>query len=93
MFKLLSIFFIFYLYFTNADSLQQTRNCSNELEPLLHLVFNQRKKTGLIPMEDQISLEHDTPHFDVEPCDLHQYSQNFIEPNHYHKKYLQNICK
>jgi len=73
MFKLLCIFFSLHLHFAKSDSLQQTRNYSNELEPLLNLVSDQGKKTVLIPEEDQIVLEHETPHFDIEPCDLHQY--------------------
>jgi len=36
------------------------------LEPLLNLVSNQEKKAVLIPEKDQISLEHETPHFDEE---------------------------
>ena len=71
---------------TKSDSLHQTRNCSNELEPLLNLVSNQEKNAVLIPEKDQIALEHETPHFDVEPCDLHQYRENLVEQNHHHER-------
>ena len=86
MFKLLCVYFILHLQFAKCDSLHQPRNCSNELEPLLCLVSNQEKKAVLIPEKDQISLEHETPHFDVEPCDLHQYRENSVEQNHHHVK-------
>jgi len=65
MFKLLCAYFLLHIQLTKSDSLPQTRNCSNELEPLLNLVSNQGKKAVLIPENDQISLEHETPHFDV----------------------------
>jgi len=63
-----------YIQLTKSDSSHQTRK---ELEPLLNLVSNQGKKVVLIPKKDQRSLEHETPHFDVEPCDLHQYRKSF----------------
>jgi len=85
MFKLLCIFFILHIHFTKSDSLHRTRNCSNEFKPLLNLVSNQGKKVVVIPEKDQISLEHETPHFDIEPCDLHQYRENLVEQNHHHK--------
>jgi len=72
MFKLLCVYFILHLQLAKCDSLHQPRNCSNELEPLLCLVSNQEKKAVLITEKDQISLEHETPHFDVEPGDLHK---------------------
>jgi len=56
------------------------------LEPLLNLVSNQGKKAVLIPENGQISLEHETPHFDVAPCDLHQYRENLVEQNHHHER-------
>ena len=83
MFKLLCVYFLLHIQLTKSDSLPQTRNCSNELEPLLNLVSNQGKKVVLIPEKDQISLEHETPHFDVELCDLHQYRENSVEQNHF----------
>jgi len=86
MFKLLCVYFLLHIQLTKSDSLHQTRNCSNELEPLLNLVSNQGKKVVLIPEKDQISLEHETPHFDVEPCDLHQYRKNLVEQNHHHER-------
>ena len=39
-----------------------------------------------IPEKDQIFLEHKTPHFDVELCDLHQYRENLVEQNHHHER-------
>jgi len=84
MFGLLCIYFILHLQLAKSDSLSQQRNCSNELEPLLNLVSDQGKKAVLIPEEDQISLEHETPHFDVEPCDLQKYRNNLDEQNHHH---------
>jgi len=84
MFKLLHVYFILHLQLAKSDSLHQPRNCSNELEPLLNLVSNQGKKVALIPEKDKISLEHETPHFDVEPCDLHKYRKNLDEQNHHH---------
>jgi len=86
MFKLLCVFFIMHLHLTTSDSIHPIRNCSNELERLLNLVSNQGKTTVLIPQKDQISLEHETPHFDVEPCDLHQYRENLVEQNHHHER-------
>jgi len=83
MFKLLCIFFILHLHFSKSD---RTRNCSNKLEPLLNLVFNQGKKAVLITEKDQKILEHETPHFDVEPCDLHQYRENLVELNQHHER-------
>jgi len=85
MFKRLCIYFIVHLQLTKSDNLPQTRNCSSELEPLLNLASNQGKRAALIPEKDQISLEHETPHFDVEPCDLHQYRKNLVEQNHHHE--------
>jgi len=41
---------------TKSDILHQTRNCSNELEPLLNLVSNQGKEVVLILEENQISM-------------------------------------
>jgi len=86
MFKLLCVYFILYLQLTKSDSLHQPTNCSNELEPLLNLVSNQGKKAVLIPEKHQIFLEHEIPHFDVEPCDLHQYRENLVEQNHHHER-------
>jgi len=80
--KLLCMYFILHIQLVKSDNLQQQRNCSNELEPLLNLVSDQGNKVVLIP-EDRISVEHITPHFDVEPCDLHQYRENLIEQNHH----------
>jgi len=54
------------------------------LEPLLNLVSDRGKKAVLIPEENQISLEHETPHFDAEPCNLHKYRKKLDEQNHYH---------
>jgi len=71
MFKLLCVYFLLHIQLIKSDSLLQPRNCSNELEPLLNLVSNQGKQAVLIPEKDQMHLEHETPHFDVEPCDLH----------------------
>jgi len=76
-----------------SDSLYQKRNCSSDLEPLLNLVSDQGKKAVLIPEQDQISLEHETPHFDVGPCDLHKYRENLDEKNMIMEEYPQNICK
>jgi len=84
MFKLLCVHFILHLRLVKTDSSHQLRNCNNELEHLLNLVSDQGKKVVLIPEEDQISLEHKTPHFDVEPCDLHKYRKNLNEQNHHH---------
>jgi len=84
MFKLLCVYFVLHLQLAKSDKLRQQRNCSNELEPLLNLVSDQGKKAVLIPKEDQISLERETPHFDVEPCDLHKYRKNLDEQNHHH---------
>jgi len=67
-----------------SDSSHQRRNCNNELEPLLNLVSDQGKKVMLIPEENPVSMEHITPHFDVEPCDLQKYRKNLGEQNHYH---------
>ena len=78
------VYFIFHLPLAKSDSLHQQRNCSNELEPLLNLVSDQGKKAVLILEENQISLEHITPHFDVEPCDLHKYRENLDKQNHHH---------
>jgi len=75
-----------HLHFTNSNSVYSKRNCSNELEPLLNRVSNQGKKTVLIPEENQISLEHETPHFDVEPCDLYQYRGHLDEQHHHHER-------
>jgi len=86
MFKWLCIFFILHLHFTKSDSLQPIRNCSNELEPLLNLVSNQGKKAVVIPEKDQISLEHESPHLDIGPYDLHQYRENLVEQNHHHER-------
>jgi len=86
MFKLLGVFFILHLHFVKPASLQQIINCSNELEPLLKLISNQGKNTVLIPEEDRISMEHETPHFDIEPCDLHQYRKNLSEQNLHHER-------
>jgi len=85
MFKLLCVYFLLHIQLIKSDSLPQTRNCSNELEPLLNLVSNQGKKAVVIPEMDQISLEHENPHFDVEPCDLPQYRKNLVEQNHHHE--------
>jgi len=93
MFKLLCVYFLLHIQLTKSDNLHQTRNCSNELEPLLNLVSNQGKKAVSIPEKDQISLEHETPHFDVEPCDLHQYRENLVEKTTIMKEYLRNIYK
>ena len=54
------------------------------MELLRNLVSDQGKKAVLIPKEDQISLELETPHFDAEPCDLHKHRKNFDEQNHHH---------
>ena len=66
------------------------------MEPLLNRVSNQGKKTVLIPEENQICLEHETPHFDVEPCDLYQYRGHLDEQHHHHErvsaKHLQVKC-
>jgi len=86
MFKLLCVYFLWHIQLTKSNSLHLTRNCSNELEPLLNLVSNQGKKAVLIPEKDHISLEHETPHFDVEPYDLHQYRENLVEQQHHHKR-------
>jgi len=86
MFKLLCVYFLLHIQLTKFDSLHQTRNCSNELEPLLNLVFNQGKKAVVIPEKDQISLEHETPHFDVELCDLHQYRKGLVAQVHHHER-------
>ena len=56
------------------------------MEPLLNFVSNQGKKCVLILEKNQISLEHETPHFDVEPCDLHHYKENLAEQNHQYEK-------
>jgi len=40
----------------------------------------------LILEEIQISMEHITPHFDGEPCDLHTYKENLDEQNHHYEK-------
>jgi len=93
MFKLLCVYFILHLQLAKSDSLLQQRNCSNELEPLLNLVSDQGKKAMLIPEEDQISLEHKTPHFDVEPCDLHKYRKNLDEKTTIMEEYLQRCHK
>jgi len=65
------------------------------LEPLLNLVSDQGKKAVLIPKDDQISSEHETLHFDVEPCDLNKYRKNLDQQNHHHgrvfAKHLQAI--
>ena len=90
---MLCIYFILHIQLVKSDNLQQQRNCSNELDPLLNLVSDQGKKVVLIPEGDQISVEHITPHFDVEPCDLHQYRENLIEKKTIMKEYLQNIYK
>ena len=91
--KLLYVYFSLHIQLIKSDSLYQQRNCSNELEPLLNLVSDQGKKVVWISEEDQISVEHITPHFDVEPCDLHQYRKNLDEQNHHHgrvsEKHLQ----
>ena len=84
MLKLLDVYLILHLRLAKSDSSHQQRNCSNDLEPLLNLVFDQGKKAVLIPNEEQISLEHETPHFDVEPCDLYKYRENLDEQNHHH---------
>ena len=84
MFKLLCVYFILHLQLVQCDSSRQQRNCSNELEPLLNLVSDQGKKAVLILEEDQISLEHETSHFDVEPCDLHKYRETLDEQNRHH---------
>jgi len=84
MFKLICAYFIFLLQLAKPDSLRLQRNCSNELKPLLKLVANQGKKAVLISKEDQIPMEHETPHFDVEPCDLRKYRKNLYEQNHHH---------
>jgi len=84
MFGLLCVYFILHLHLAKSDSLRQQRNCRNELEPLFNLVSDQGKKAVLIPEEDQISLDHETPHFDVEPYDLHKYRKNLDEQNHHH---------
>ena len=54
------------------------------MEPLLNLVFDRGKVAVLIPEENQISVEHITPHFDAEPCDLCKYRKNLDEQNHHH---------
>ena len=72
MFKLLCVHFILHLQLVKSDSSHQQRNCNNELEPLLNLVSDQGTKVVLTLEEDQISLEHKTSHFDVEPRDLHK---------------------
>jgi len=86
MYKLLCVYFILHMQLVKSHNLHQQRNCSNELEHLLNLVSDQGKKVVLIPEEDQISLEHETPHFDAEPCDLHQYKKNLDEQNHHHER-------
>ena len=86
MFKLLFIYFILHLQLAKSDSSHSQKNCSNELKSLLNLVSNQGKKVVLIPKEDQLSLEHETPHFDVEPCDLHKYRENLEQQNHHQRK-------
>jgi len=86
MFKLLCVYFLLHIQLTKSDNLHQTRNFCNELQPLLNLVSNQGKKAVLIPEIDQIFLEHETPHLDVEPCDLHQYRENLVEQNHHHER-------
>ena len=82
--KLLCVYFLLHIQLVKSDSLHQQRDCSNELEPLLNLVSDQEKKDTLIPEENQISMDHITPHFDVEPCDLHKYRKNLDEQNHHH---------
>ena len=84
MFSLLCVHFILHLQLPQSDSLRQQRNCNNELEPLLNLVSNQGDKAVLIPEENQIPIEHETPHFEVKPCDLRKYRQNSYEQNHHH---------
>jgi len=84
MFCLSCIYLILYTQLTKATSLHQQRNYSNELEPLLSLVFDQWKKVQTIPKEDQIPMEQETPHFDLEPCDLHKYRKNLSTQNHHH---------
>jgi len=76
MFKQLCVHFILYLQLAKTDSSHQRRNCNDELEPLFNLVSDQGKEAVLIPEENQISMEHIIPHFDVEPCNLHKYRQN-----------------
>ena len=77
---------ILHIQLAKSDNLHQQINCSNELEPLLNLVSDQGKKVVFIPEEDQMSLENETCHFDVKPCDLHQYRENLDEQNHHHER-------
>jgi len=84
MYKLLCVYFILHIQLAKSDNLHQQKNCSNELEPLLNLVSDQGKRAVLIPDGNQISLEHITPHFDVELCDLDKYRKNLDEQNHHH---------
>jgi len=88
MFKLLCVHFILQSQLVKSDSSHQQRNRNNELEPLLDHVFDQGKEAVLILEENQISMEHITPHFDVEPCDLHKYRKNLDEQNHHHERVL-----
>jgi len=85
------VYFILHIQLVKSDSLHQQRNCSNELEPLLNLVSDQGKRAVLIPEENQISLEHITPHFDVEPCNLHKYRINLDEQNHHHNSLCMSL--
>ena len=78
--------FILHVHLVKSNRLHQIRNCRNELEPLLNHVSNQGKKSVLIPEDNQTSSEHETPHFDVEPGDLHQYRGNLEEQNHHHDR-------
>ena len=39
-----------------------------------------------IPERDQISLEHETLYFYIEPCDIQQYRENLEDHNHYYDR-------
>ena len=81
---------LLHIQLVKSDSLHQQRNCSNELEPFLNLVSDQGKRVVLILEENQISIEHITPHVDVEPCYLHKYKENLDEQNHHYEKVSAN---
>jgi len=68
--------FLFVISVVSFNEQYPKRNCTNEGEPLLNLITSQGKLVQSIPSDEQLTLEHETPHFDVEPCDLERYRKN-----------------
>jgi len=59
--KLLCVYLILHLHFTNSDSASSKRDCSTTLKAILNIISAQGRNAQPIAQQEQTPVEHMTP--------------------------------